>query len=61
MMRLCQKCYDDATDNFFISSTYDSGIVPESDCEFWAHKELNVIKRIQSIEDRLSKRGSFTI
>ena len=41
-MNLCQKCYN-AID---IYGTYepDVTVVPASECEFWAHKELNNIR-----------------
>jgi hypothetical protein len=56
-MRLCQKCVDatvaalalavrntsDLPNPFPITPPFNA--VPESECEFWAHKELNAINK----------------
>ena len=37
-MKLCQKCNQEILRT---GIPYASGIVPDSECEFWAHAELN--------------------
>jgi len=47
-MKLCQKCWEQIRNFIQTSQSVINGItvedVPESECEFWAHKELNRVK-----------------
>ena len=46
-MNLCQKCEKDVSD---LCPGFAITVVPESNCEFWAHKKLR--EAIAFIDDR---------
>ncbi len=65
-MKLCQKCTDAIQQELQLITHWDLGgtgmednpkyiaqIVPESDCEFWAHQALlNAMRDIASVQAR---------
>jgi hypothetical protein len=77
-MKLCQKCKDAVGEAYWSfmgwndldKKVYNNSrnwgpdhVVPESECEFWSHKELNRINkaRVESYNDDFKKQGRMGI